>query len=476
MSHRVTYTGPVTSSILQTVRCPRCAAPLDVRAVNIVCSNCGSAFPRIGGIPVLLRDPQAYLQSCRRQLALVEQHAQRTIQSIGRQLEMRDLLPLTRMRCRRIMEAVRDQTADICEILRQLAGEDAADPVSGESPAPLQYIHYLYRDWGWPADPDGENERVLASVRSVLDGHTPQRMLVVGAGACRLAYDLHRLDAQAETIVVDIDPFLFVAAHRVIRGESLTMREVNAEVHEAENVVKKWVLQAPHGPITDESFHFMLADGLEPPVASASFDTVVTPWFIDLIPPDLRNFMSEVYRLLKPKGRWINIGPLLYRQDVPITRRFTREEVFDLAGRAGLRMDNWKAESMPYLVSKLNGRGKVERVLAFGATRLERPPESELTAGSCPSWLLFTHIPVPAFPGQSTFQTEDPAEHIVLSAIDGRNTLDDIAAILISNAGDSGITLDQFREIARRCLMAIHPDCNSGPADSSISDLRLPGV
>src|SRR5262249_11974371 len=158
---------------------------------------------------------------------------------------------------------------------------------------------------------------------------------------------------------------------------------------------------------------------------------------------DLRNFMSEVFRLLKPNGRWINIGPLRYRQDVPVTRRFTREEGFDLARRAGFLIDKWKTESVPYLVSKLNGRGKMEWVLTFAATRPGTRSDTK-TAASPPAWLLFTHIPVPTFPGQSLFQTEDPAEQIVLSAIDGRNTLDDIASVLASNAGDSGLTTDQF--------------------------------
>lgn len=34
-------------------------------------------------------------------------------------------------------------------------------------------------------------------------------------------------------------------------------------------------------------------------------------------------------------------------------------------------MDRWQAGSMPYLVSNLNGRGNVERVLAFAASRLD---------------------------------------------------------------------------------------------------------
>ena len=43
-------------------------------------------------------------------------------------------------------------------------------------------------------------------------------MLVLGAGGCRLAYDLHVHCGGTETAVVDIDPFLLVIAEAVIRG------------------------------------------------------------------------------------------------------------------------------------------------------------------------------------------------------------------------------------------------------------------
>ena len=246
------------------------------------------------------------------------------------------------------------------------------DAALGDFLSPLKHLHNLYRDWGWPPEENvegGENERALAAVEAVIDGQALGRTLVRGAGGCRLAYDLHRRGHSAETLAVDIDPLLFAVAHTVIRGGTVSLREANAEIDELGHISRVWELKAPHGPLDEDRFHLLLADGLAPPFPAGTFDTVVTPWFIDLIPRDLREFIDTLSRFLKPGGRWVSLGPLRYLPSMPVARRFTREEVFDLAERAGFRMGKWQGESMPYLVSKLNGRGKIEWVLAFAATK-----------------------------------------------------------------------------------------------------------
>ena len=202
-------------------------------------------------------------------------------------------------------------------------------------------------------------------------------------------------------------------------------------------------------------------------MAPGTFDTIVTPWFIDLVPTDLRDFMSAMHRLLKPGGRWLNLGPLRYSPSVPVGRRFTREEVFDLAGRAGFTMGKWHVESMPYLVSKLSERGKVEWVLASAATKVDVPAERRDPAGGPPSWLLFRHLPIPTFAGQSLVSTDVPFARLLLSAIDGHRTLDDLTAIVAARASRSDVSTAQIREAVRQCLAGIHPDCRyNSTADS----------
>jgi hypothetical protein len=266
-----------------------------------------------------------------------------------------------------------------------------------------------------------------------------------------------------------MDPLLLAATETVLGGGSVSIREANAEIDEADRVETTWTLTAPSGPLGGNGIRLLLADALEPPVGFGAFDTVVTPWFIDLVPPDLRDFISTVHRLLTPGGRWLSLGPLRYGADRSLALRFTREEVFDLAGRAGFDINDWRTASQPYLVSKLSRRGKIEWVLAFAATKrdagLQDSPPSASSAVSVgderPAWLLFHHLPIPRFTGQPPASADDPVRDAVLSAIDGNRTVADLADIVRWHTGRTDVSVGQMRDAVRRYLAEIHPAARS---------------
>jgi hypothetical protein len=226
-------------------------------------------------------------------------------------------------------------------------------------------------------------------------------------------------------------------------------------VHEIAGAGHTWDLRAPFGPLDETAFHFFLADGLEPPFVPESFDTVVTPWFIDVVPPDFRDFLGTLRGLVKPGGRWINIGPLLYKRDVPLSRRFTREEIFDLAGRAGFELRKWKTDSGHHFVAPSSGRGFVEWLMAFEAVKGTPPAESEGT----PSWLILPFLPVPAFPGHETFLHDNALVTAIVRALDGKRSIDDLALALTPQVEQAGLDARDLREAIRHSLAAFHPAC-----------------
>ncbi|HEY0708230.1 MAG TPA: class I SAM-dependent methyltransferase, partial [Polyangia bacterium] len=227
-----------------------------------------------------------------------------------------------------------------------------------------------YRDWAWEQAGSDELRRSVTALREVAREEPLGRTLVFGAAACRLPYELALGFGATEVVAIDIDPFTFVVAEAIVRGRTLRLTEANLGVQDADHLSRTWTVAAPAGPRATDDFHFVLGNGLAPPFAAGSFDTVVTPWFIDQVPPDAGKFFDTLARLVRPGGRWLNQGPLLYRVDLPLALRHPRQEIFERANAAGFRVDKWASESRPYLVSPLNGRGRIEAVLSFAATRV----------------------------------------------------------------------------------------------------------
>jgi SAM-dependent methyltransferase len=449
----------MSATVLEFARCPRCGAPLDLHAAAIKCAGCSQLYPRLGAIPILLPEPRTYIAIALEQLERLKRQVVQTADAIEEQLQSFDIVPLTAARCRGLAAEAAGQVEDVAAILGPhlptLVDDSMPRSLTGELPSLLTNIHYAFRDWGAAETSDAENERSLALIEGVMSDRAPGRTLVLGAGACRLAYDLHRRAPGSETVVVDIDSLLFAIAHAVIRGATVSLRESYADIGELEHIARRWSLAATEGPL-DDRFHFLLADGLDPPFASGTFDIVVTPWFIDAIPADMRDFFSTVFRLLKPGGQWVNVGPLRYTEKVPLVRRFTREEIFDLIARAGFRLGSWHTASIPYLVSMLHQQGKVVWLLAFGATKATDSVPVAAT-DRARDWILFRHLPVPTFAGQSLVVAGDPVEQMVVSAIDGQRTLEDLATLVAGHLKRPDIPRERIRRVVKEFLLQVHP-------------------
>ena len=110
---------------MSAVRCPRCAAPLNVLVPEIVCTPCSLTFPRVSGIPLILDDPNRYLASCRNQLLQLEQQSALTIQTIDAQLQIPFRTRATTERLAALRAAVVKQMDDIRRVLEPLVGGGA---------------------------------------------------------------------------------------------------------------------------------------------------------------------------------------------------------------------------------------------------------------------------------------------------------------------------------------------------------------
>jgi SAM-dependent methyltransferase len=336
---------------------------------SIACAGCQRAYPRVGGIPVLLPNPAQHLALWRRQLGRLLERGEHTHAALTGAASEPALQPATRARLNALGRAVRDQVDDIARVLEPALGGALAPEDGGLPRGVVEYIALLYRDWGWPSAGYRENEPMLAELERLLGGRELGRTLVFGAGACGLAYELHLRQGSSETVALDIDPYLLVIAERVVRGGCVRLTEASHKWIEGSDVSRQWQLEADRGPLAREAFRCVFADGVTPPFARETFDTVVTAWFIDQVPRDVPGFIRTLSELLRPGGRWLNQGPLVYPEQTPFERRYACEELFELARAAGFVVGQWSRTSQRYLVSPLTGNGKIESVLSFVASR-----------------------------------------------------------------------------------------------------------
>ena len=177
--------------------CPRCDGPLAAAGTAWRCAGCAVDFPEIAGIPWLFAEPNASLGEWRGRLHFSVQRLERDRRQLAAALAGGHLRPATRARLERLEHATRDHSDRLRTLLAPLALEQ--NTASYETYLALRtrlppdqglttYYANIHRDWSWGARENDASFEVLAAL---LGDTAPGRVLVLGAGAGRLAYDLH---------------------------------------------------------------------------------------------------------------------------------------------------------------------------------------------------------------------------------------------------------------------------------------------
>lgn len=403
-----------------------------------MCRACGFEYPSRGGIPCVVARPHELFDTWRFRLHEAARALEDTRARVVAELATSELHERTRARLERIAAGVTEHRARLLALLAEdgitPAPRTKADPpgVPGEDSI-TSYYHQIHRDWGWEDDGSREMDAALHEVASVLQGAAPLGdTLVIGAGACRLPSDVHARFGGATTIAIDINPLPMLVARRVLAGQTVALLELPVSPGDGEHVVVDRPLRA-RGPVPP-GFVQLFADGLEPPFREGSFDTVFTPWFVDQVPADMATFFPIVHRLLRPGGRWLNTGPLLYHpHHTQRAHRYPYDEVLELVGAAGFRVERQRRERLLYMQSPACSQGRTEAVLTFVATRVERvaPP----AAAQEPAWLADPHAPIPRWDALADYAAPHPLFAAVAAAIDGRRSASEIAALLVARNG-----------------------------------------
>ena len=443
----------------ELLACPRCdKSPLKAGADSLHCNACKVDFPAIAGIPWMFAEPEAALGEWRNRLQFALQKLGHEIAGLDQELKQKDIAPLAKRRVERYKKCVESHRRKLQKLLRpvdvqsQQGNYESYLALRTRLPADQglnTYYANIHRDWAWGAD---ENEASLNQVRAVLHDHAELgNVLVLGAGAGRLAYDIHTTFECTSTVAVDFNPLLMLVAKAVTSGDQLNLYEfpIAPLALEDDAVLRK--LSAPES--VDENFHLVLGDALRPPFPEGSFDTVVTPWLIDIISEDLSIFSARINRLLKKEGRWVNFGSLAFAA-AEKARCYSPEEVKAIVAENGFSDPYVSQATIPYMCSPASRHGRRERVFTFSAYK-ERNATKPERHKALPDWLVTGDDPVPLAPSFRQQAMTTQIYSFIMSLIDGKRSIKDMAAVLESQRL---MTRDEAIPAIRTFLTRMHDD------------------
>jgi len=417
------------------LRCPQCLAqdPPGATSDGWRCGPCGTAFPRLGGVPWLFAEPEARLVEWRQRFNLLVRELESARLSLQALIGDPRTLAAARPRLERLDAGYAAQLAEVRALLAPLQLEASIARhetlLALRTRTPLSqdlnsYYVNVHRDWVWG---DAENDAALQLVRELAAGEPLGRLLIPGAGAGRLAWDVHECLDPVQTLGLDINPLLSLVAARVCAGEEVALHEFPVAPRSEREVALARVLRAPRP--ARPGLSFVLGDALRAPLRQGSFDSLLTPWFVDIVPHDFSAVCRQFAGLLRVGGTWLNFGSLSFAHRDPAACHGPAEirAILEASGFDVLRVIE---RELPYLRCPASRHGRLETVHAFAARkRVESPAPPELT--NLPPWLADPRQPVPLLP---YFQTQALANRIfafVMALIDGHRGITQIARYLV---------------------------------------------
>ena len=410
---------------LELFSCPNCRAALFSAPGALECRSCSQTYAELGGVWCLVPHPDFWRTLWLSRVADFRELVQRHIARLNAKLAEHALLAATERRLVSLRQGLLAQAEAITTHLAPL-GLPPTGPLrsafaaAGHLPVVKCYEN-LFRDWSWGA---AEAREALELVQAMAPAELGT-CAVYGAGASRLAVDVHTSLRPQRTIALDINPFPLLVAARLTRGDEVTLPEFPVGPDSAQNVVVTQTLRCPS--LVDERFSFAFGDALRPPFAVESLDSVLTSWVIDALDADFADTAAAIGNVLRLGGTWLNTGPL--RFDRGLTEAYSIEEVQQIGKDAGFELVRTFQSCVDYFNSPHSGSRRRENVFCFALRKVARAPARE-PVSIHPAWLVDAKKPIPLTATTALLRKSSVLRHGVLSLVDGKRSLTDIAGAL----------------------------------------------
>ncbi|KAI8978302.1 N2227-domain-containing protein [Trametes punicea] len=222
-------------------------------------------------------------------------------------------------------------------------------------------LKHFVRDWS----DEGRDERVkifgpILDVLQTVDQEKRKemRVLVPGSGLGRLSWEISQLGFHTTANELS---FFMILAFRFLLSEKRTQQP-------RQHVLQPYASWFSHQRTADALFrsvsfpdvvprlgsNLVLAEqdflSLRPPsdpnLEEPGYDFIVTLFFIDTSLNAVET-LEHIYALLRPGGKWINIGPLLWTSGGQAAVELSLDEVLKLAGMVGFSVIGENSKDAP---------------------------------------------------------------------------------------------------------------------------------
>ena len=413
------------------IQCPQCSSTtqqgFDLDKLH--CSHCGTQHFSLGDVPCLFPAGAHHKLIWQHQTATLQYMAHQGLAALQESLSRYDLTNTSRQRLTDIQTANQINLESILTLLQKHGVTPAANEQLGQmNPGDMsEYFDLVFRDWAWDSTekPNQENASALQRIMQIIAAlpEKPKRILVLGAGAGRLSWDIHTRLKPEFTVALDSNPLLLATASELIYNQNpLTFGEFKNFPQINFPVTRNWTLNAVNdSERLRDSWFLMGANVWQLPFTKNAFDLIITPWFIDVNGGDVRDLIGLIHEQLTDNGHWINSGPLLFTRHLPTQLKYTSAEIKEFIELSGFTFNSEAINNAGYLISPLEARFREEQVWTFSAQK--KIPSKE-TIIQTQAWLIMHHLPIPNI--NFICQDSHPLIDIILEKVDGIRSINDM--------------------------------------------------
>jgi hypothetical protein len=255
----------------------------------------------------------------------------------------------------------------IPSVTQQLESSPAVPRMVGSISARVRVLPWVVaREWGNDPGLVEERNEMLQPILEAVKSYFPQpgaKILVPGSSCGRMLYELAALGHQPTGIEFDALRLLCSAhvfqAHETKSTIRPFVLETCNRLHAEDNTRE---VSIPDIPIDTSIISKITVNGTEffeavAGIEESEYDCIVTSFFIDTI-TDVEKYISELTRVLKQGGVWINFGPLNFHYpseriapQAP-KRELSVEAFLDIIKKSGFEIKDQNIMKSTYLSNR----------------------------------------------------------------------------------------------------------------------------